>query len=150
MNSRSSWNRTFSSGTSTAIPFHNVTSSTIDVLQIFILRKSIKLRRVRITIVAEKKHQVLHILSVCLQPYSSSTQSACAVLYCHLWPIWFYHIFPHYLTNGTIFRGKSYRKWKVCLDFLRNFILKNYHSKHNSLRRIHKRAQLFMQSVGCA
>ena len=23
--------------------------------------------------------------------------------YCHLWPIWLYNIFPHYLTNGTIF-----------------------------------------------
>jgi hypothetical protein len=30
-------------------------------------------------------------------------QSACAVLYCHLWPVWLYNIFPHYLINGTIF-----------------------------------------------
>jgi hypothetical protein len=30
-------------------------------------------------------------------------QCACAVLYCHLWPVWFYHIFPHYLIHGTIF-----------------------------------------------
>ena len=22
---------------------------------------------------------------------------------CHLWPIWLYDIFPHYLINGTIF-----------------------------------------------
>jgi len=28
----------------------------------------------------------------------------CAVLYCHLWPVWLYHIFPHYLINGMIFR----------------------------------------------
>ena len=33
-------------------------------------------------------------------------QSACAVLYCHLWPVWLYHIFPHYLINGTIFGKK--------------------------------------------
>jgi hypothetical protein len=33
-------------------------------------------------------------------------QSACAVLYCHLWPVWLYHIFPHYLINGTIFGEK--------------------------------------------
>jgi hypothetical protein len=32
-------------------------------------------------------------------------QSACTILYCHLWPIWLY-TFPHYLTNGTIFRKK--------------------------------------------
>ena len=26
--------------------------------------------------------------------------------YCHLWPVWLYHIFPHYLINGTIFGEK--------------------------------------------
>jgi len=25
--------------------------------------------------------------------------------YCHLWPVRLYYIFPHYLTNGTIFGG---------------------------------------------
>jgi hypothetical protein len=46
-------------------------------------------------------------MSVCL--YSCVTYPSgkshlfCAVLYCHLWPVWLYHIFPHYLTNGTIF-----------------------------------------------
>jgi hypothetical protein len=30
-----------------------------------------------------------------------------AVLYCHLWPVCLYHIFPHYLINGTIFGGKK-------------------------------------------
>jgi hypothetical protein len=39
-------------------------------------------------------------------------QSACAVLYCHLWHIWLYHIFPHYLTNGTI-SVKCYWTWNV-------------------------------------
>ena len=34
-------------------------------------------------------------------------QSACAVIYCHLWPVWLYHIFPHFLTNGTIFGKKK-------------------------------------------
>ena len=24
-------------------------------------------------------------------------------LYCHLWQVWVYHVFPHYFTNGTIF-----------------------------------------------
>jgi len=36
----------------------------------------------------------------------SQHQSACAVLYCHLWPVWTYHIFLHFLTNGTIFGKK--------------------------------------------
>jgi hypothetical protein len=42
-------------------------------------------------------------------------QSACAVLHCHLWPVWLYHIFQHYLINGTIFGGKAYRKFKSLL-----------------------------------
>jgi hypothetical protein len=33
-------------------------------------------------------------------------QSACTVLYCHLWPVWLYHIFPHYLINYTILGKK--------------------------------------------
>jgi hypothetical protein len=44
--------------------------------------------------------------SVCLQPCFFSTQSFCAVWYCHLWPVWLYHISPLYLINGTIF-GKT-------------------------------------------
>jgi hypothetical protein len=34
-------------------------------------------------------------------------QRVCAVLYCHLWPVWPYHIFPHYLLNCMIFVKKS-------------------------------------------
>ena len=30
-------------------------------------------------------------------------QSAYAVLYCHLCPLWICHIFPHYLINGITF-----------------------------------------------
>ena len=32
-------------------------------------------------------------------------QSACAVLYCRLWPVRLYHVFPRYFINGTIFVG---------------------------------------------
>jgi hypothetical protein len=67
---------------------------------------NVTLTRVRATIVAVEKPEVLHILSLCLLPYLSSTQRACAVLYCHLWPVWPYHIFPHYFINGTIFGKK--------------------------------------------
>jgi hypothetical protein len=37
-----------------------------------------------------------------------------AVLYCHLWPVWLYHIFPHYLINGTIF-WKKVIEHKMCV-----------------------------------
>ena len=40
-------------------------------------------------------------------PYLSNMQSACAVLYCRLWPLRLYSIFPHHVINGTIFRKKK-------------------------------------------
>jgi hypothetical protein len=55
-------------------------------------------------------------------------QSACAVLYCHLWPVRLYHIFPHYLINVVIFEGKNLLNmkcvfwscwtWNVCFIWL--------------------------------
>ena len=46
-------------------------------------------------------------------------QSACAILYWHLWPPWLYNIFPHYLINGTTFR-ENVTEDKMCFDFLYN------------------------------
>jgi hypothetical protein len=47
--------------------------------------------------------------------------------YCHLWPVPFYRIFPHYLINGTILKKKkSYWTQIVCFDFLYNFFLKHF------------------------
>jgi len=45
-------------------------------------------------------------------------QSACAVLHYYLWPVWLYHIFPHYLINDMIFGGKN-TEYKMCFDFIR-------------------------------
>jgi hypothetical protein len=61
-------------------------------------------RRVRVATVALEKQNLLHILRVCLLPYLSSLHSACALLFCHLWPVRHYRIFQHYLKNGTICR----------------------------------------------
>jgi hypothetical protein len=47
----------------------------------------------------------------------------CTVLYCHLWPLHLYHIFPHYLTNST-FSGKNLLHIKLCFDIQYNFCLK--------------------------
>jgi hypothetical protein len=63
-------------------------------------RQNVTLRRVRVTNAAVEKQKVLHILSVSV---AFSMQSACAVLYYNLWPIWLYNIFTRYLINGTIF-----------------------------------------------
>jgi hypothetical protein len=68
---------------------------------------NVTLRRVRVTIVAEEKQYVLHILSVCV---CSLKYPACIAHapYCRLWPAPLYSIFPHYLINGTIFGKGSY------------------------------------------
>ena len=78
------------------------------------------------------------MLRVC--PYSCLSYPArqshlfCAALQCHLWPGPLYHIFPLYLTNGTIFEEKllkvKYVFWfslqlsvrNMCFDFLYNFL----------------------------
>ena len=52
-------------------------------------------------------------MSVCL--YSCLSYPACAVLYCHLWSVWLYHIFPHYLINGTIL-GNKVIEHKMCVS----------------------------------
>ena len=44
-------------------------------------------------------------------------QSACAVLYCNLWPVRLYRIFPHYLTNGRISRKKKLLNMKCVFWF---------------------------------
>ena len=33
-------------------------------------------------------------------------QSVCTAVYYHMRPVRLHHIFPHYIVNGTIFRGK--------------------------------------------
>jgi hypothetical protein len=44
-----------------------------------------------------------------------------AVVYCHLWPVRLYHIFPHYLINGSISEKKKVLEHKMCFDLLYNF-----------------------------
>ena len=65
---------------------------------------NVAMKRFRVTTAAVEKHSVFHILCARLQPWLSSMQSACAVLYCHLLPVWLYHIFPRYLINDMNFR----------------------------------------------
>ena len=53
------------------------------------------------TVIAVEKQSVLHTLSLCLQPMLSGMQSACAVLYRHMWPVRLYRIVPYYLISDT-------------------------------------------------
>jgi hypothetical protein len=70
---------------------------------------------VRVTIVAVEKEYVSNMMSVWFLAFF------CAVLYCHLWPVWLYHIFAHYLINGTIFEKKVIEK-KCILIFSTTFV----------------------------
>jgi hypothetical protein len=75
----------------------------------------------------------------------SATKSACAALNCHLRHVRLYHVFPHYLTNGTIF-GKMLLNIKcVFWCYLQLFFLNTSHFKKNSTRHCHKCASLHVK-----
>jgi hypothetical protein len=72
-------------------------------------------------------------------------QSACAVLYCHLWPVWLYHSFPDYLTNGTIF-GKVVIGYKMCVFW---FSLQILPETFLSLRIIRQDIIIYVRRSSC-
>jgi len=74
-------------------------------------------RRFSWTIAAMKKQYAQHyIYWVCMCGFGFPACNAHA-LYCHLWPVWLYYIFPLYLINGIIF-GKKNTERKMCFNFL--------------------------------
>jgi hypothetical protein len=75
------------------------------------------------------------------------SKSLYIALLCHVWPVWLYHIFPHYLINGTIFRGWITEN-KMCVwIFITTSAWNIYDSMKNSLRYYHKCMYIFMQST---
>jgi hypothetical protein len=61
-----------------------------------------------------------------------------AMYYVVMWPVWFYHIFPHHLINGTIF-GKKGIEHKMCVLIFATPLVQNIsHSKKNLARYYHK------------
>ena len=71
---------------------------------------------------------------VCLQSLLYSMQCACAILYCHLWPVQLLHkFFPHYSTRHD-FR-EYVTEHKMCLLISSTtFIWNISHSKKKSVR----------------
>ena len=67
-----------------------------------------------------------HILSVCvfscLCYLARKLHLFCTVLYCHLWPVWLYRIFPHYLISGEIFRKQITEHQRCVLIFSTTFV----------------------------
>jgi hypothetical protein len=73
-------------------------------------------------------------------------ESACAVLYCHLWPVWLCLIIPHCLINGTIFEKRNIEH-KICVSLFSPAFFWNFsHSVKNS-RYYHKCAWVFLWST---
>jgi hypothetical protein len=70
-------------------------------------------------------------------------ECARALLNCHLWPVWLYHIFPHYLIKDTTLE-KSYEYKIVC--FSTAFAWITSHSK-NWARYYHIFIYVFMKSI---
>ena len=69
---------------------------------------------------------------VCVRPQLCSIPCACAI--CHLRPLRFYYICPHYLINGTIFK-KKVTEHKMCvLISSTTFVWNISHSKKNWAR----------------
>jgi len=86
-------------------------------------------------------------MSVWLLLHLSSIQCACAILYCHLWPDWLYHICPHYLTNGTIFEKKKILSMKYVFWFSLQLLSETSHPKENSATYYRKYTVSFIKRV---
>jgi hypothetical protein len=83
------------------------------------------LRRVRLTMDCRGKATSITYYRVCLYSWLSypagRSHPFCAVLYCHLWRVWLYHIFQHCLIIGMIL-GKSLLNIKCVLIFSTTFV----------------------------
>jgi len=62
----------------------------------------VTLRHIHATNVAAEKQYHIVWVWICSLRYPACNAY---VPQCHLWPVWLYNIFPHYLINGTILWG---------------------------------------------
>ena len=64
-------------------------------------------------------------------------QCACAVSHCHLWPVWIYNIFPHYLIMAQLLK----EKWSVVIWFQRDPECHKTGSRWNLITTDHKEGE---------
>ena len=55
-----------------------------------------------------------------------SMKSACAVIYCHLWPVWLCSIFSTLSHKRDDFRKQNIIEHKMCSDFIYDIYLKHF------------------------
>ena len=83
---------------------------------------------------------IVYLYSCLRCPYGKS-HLFCVVLYCHLWPVWLYHISPHYPPK------KGIEDEMCALIFSTPFFLKISHSMKNSAKYCHSCTNVFMYST---
>jgi len=93
---------------------------------------NVTLRHICVTIVAVESNKY-YIFWVCVCSLSYPRYKV-HVLYCYLWPVWLYIIFPHYLINGTILEKKVIDYQMYILIFSTTFIWNISHSHKNWAR----------------
>ena len=57
-------------------------------------------------------------------------QSICAILYCHLWPIWLYHI-SYRSSQKHYYFWKRFTEYKMCILISTLFVCNISHYKKN-------------------
>jgi len=65
-------------------------------------------RHVHGIVFVRDKQWDLNIMNVCLRYSACKLHNFCFLSNCHLWPVWLYKIFPHYLIKGIINGIKSW------------------------------------------
>ena len=50
----------------------------------------------------------------------------CAVFYCHMWPVWLYHTFPHYPTKDKVLGEKKVMIIKCVFWFYLQFLSETF------------------------
>jgi hypothetical protein len=84
----------------------------------------VDLQSLLLTIISVKYYECVSVLL----PWLSGVQITFLPFvsyYTVMWPVWLYHIFPHYLIKGIISEKKIFNK-NMCFDFLYNFCLKHF------------------------
>jgi len=76
-------------------------------------------------------------------------QNVCAILYCHLWPVWLHNIFPHHLMNEMIFGKKKKKKKLLNTKCAFNFLYKFSRKKFIILRRIQWSTIINVRTSSC-
>jgi hypothetical protein len=99
------WFSTFRLASNTRVTSTTVVSCGQDIVQDRQCTLNVICGRDHATVIVVEKQYVLYILSVCVCSLSYPACNAHAS-YCHLWSVWLYSIFSHYLINGTILLKK--------------------------------------------